>query len=114
MLHGNRISYRADKRVDLANNLSLNFKKNMFQGRVGEHVPPPKPQKSANMTYLTRDYAHLSRKQDFGNYSIVSLTSFPRKIMEEIPLKIISKLMEEKKAIRKNKHKLTKGRQQLI
>lgn len=34
--------------------------------------------------------------------------------MEEIPLKIISKLMKENKATGKNKYKFTKGRQQLI
>ncbi|PKU48937.1 rna-directed dna polymerase from mobile element jockey- hypothetical protein [Limosa lapponica baueri] len=48
------------------------------------------------------------KKEDPGNYRLVSLISTPGKMMERLILDIISKHMEEKKAIRSSKHGFTK------
>ncbi|PKU43583.1 rna-directed dna polymerase from mobile element jockey- hypothetical protein [Limosa lapponica baueri] len=50
------------------------------------------------------------KKKDPGNYRPVSLTSIPGKMMERLVLAIISKHMEEKKAIRSSQHGFTKGK----
>ncbi|PKU33573.1 rna-directed dna polymerase from mobile element jockey- hypothetical protein [Limosa lapponica baueri] len=50
------------------------------------------------------------KKEDPGNYRLVSLTSIPGKMMERLILGIISKHMEEKKAIRSSQHGFTKGK----
>ncbi|PKU44302.1 rna-directed dna polymerase from mobile element jockey-like [Limosa lapponica baueri] len=51
-----------------------------------------------------------SKKEDPGNYRLVSLTSIPGKMMERLVLGVISKHMEEKKAIRSSQHRVTKGK----
>ncbi|PKU36877.1 rna-directed dna polymerase from mobile element jockey- hypothetical protein [Limosa lapponica baueri] len=50
------------------------------------------------------------KKEDPGNCRPVSLTSIPGKMMEELILGILSKHMEEKKAIRSSQHGFTKGK----
>jgi len=40
------------------------------------------------------------KKKDPGNYRLVSLTSIPGKVMEQLILDVISKQVEEKKVIR--------------
>ncbi|PKU35707.1 rna-directed dna polymerase from mobile element jockey- hypothetical protein [Limosa lapponica baueri] len=50
------------------------------------------------------------KKEDPGNNRPVSLTAIPGKVMERLILAIISKHVEEKKAIRSSQHRFTKGK----
>jgi len=50
------------------------------------------------------------RKQDPGNYRLVSLTSVLEKVMEQLILDVISKQVEEKKVIRSSQHGFMKGK----
>ncbi|PKU38401.1 rna-directed dna polymerase from mobile element jockey- hypothetical protein [Limosa lapponica baueri] len=50
------------------------------------------------------------KKEDPGNYRPVSVTSIPGKMMERLILGVISKHMQEKKAIRSSQHGFTKGK----
>ncbi|PKU37685.1 rna-directed dna polymerase from mobile element jockey- hypothetical protein [Limosa lapponica baueri] len=53
------------------------------------------------------------KKEDPGNYRLVSLTSIPGKMMERLILGVISKHLEEKQAIRSSQHRFTKGKSRL-
>jgi len=50
------------------------------------------------------------KKEDPGSYRPVSLTSIPRKVMEQLILEVIIKQMEEKKVIRSSQQGFTKGK----
>ncbi|PKU37921.1 rna-directed dna polymerase from mobile element jockey- hypothetical protein [Limosa lapponica baueri] len=50
------------------------------------------------------------KKEDLGNYRPVSFTSIPGKMMERLILDIISKHMEDKKAIRSSQDGFSKGK----
>lgn len=50
------------------------------------------------------------KKENPGNYRLISLTSFPGKMMEQFFLEIISKHMENKKIMRSIQHEFTKGK----
>ena len=49
------------------------------------------------------------KKADLGNYRLLSLTSIPRKMMEQLVLDTLSKPLEEKKVIGRSQHGSTKG-----
>jgi len=49
------------------------------------------------------------KKEDLGNYRPVSLSSVPRKVMEQLVLDTLSKQLEEK-AARSSQHGFTEGR----
>ncbi|PKU45797.1 rna-directed dna polymerase from mobile element jockey- hypothetical protein [Limosa lapponica baueri] len=50
------------------------------------------------------------KKKDPGNYRPISLTSIPRKVMDQLILEVIPKHLEEKKVIRSGQHGFTKGK----
>jgi len=50
------------------------------------------------------------KKEDPGNYRLVSLTSIPGKDMEQLMLEVIIKQVEEKKVVRSSQHRFTKGK----
>ena len=51
-----------------------------------------------------------NKKADLGNYRLVSLTSIPRKVMEQRVLDILSKQLEQKKVIGCSQHGSTRGK----
>ena len=50
------------------------------------------------------------KKADLGNYRLLSLTSIPRKMMEQLVLDTLPKPLGEKKVIRRSQHGSTKGK----
>ncbi|PKU35728.1 rna-directed dna polymerase from mobile element jockey- hypothetical protein [Limosa lapponica baueri] len=84
----------------IAEPLSIIFKRSWRTGEV------PEDWRKANVIPVFKK----SKKEDPGNYRLVSLTSIPGKMMERLVLGIISKHMEEKKAIRSSQHGSTKGK----
>jgi len=64
----------------------------------------PEDWRKANVTPVFKK----GKKEDPGNYRPVSLTSILGKMMEELILDVISKQVEEKKAIRSSQHGFTK------
>ncbi|GAB0208256.1 mitochondrial enolase superfamily member 1 [Grus japonensis] len=50
------------------------------------------------------------KKKDPGNYRPVSLTSIPRKVMEQLILGVINKHVEDKKVIGSGQHGFSKGK----
>ena len=64
----------------------------------------PEDWRIANVTPVFRK----GKKEDVGNSRLVSLTSVPRKVMEQPIVDAISKQMEEKKDMRRSQHGFTK------
>jgi len=58
---------------------------------------------------ITPDFKK-SKSDELGNYSPVSLTSIPGKVMEQLVLDAISKQLKEKKVIRSSQHGFIEGK----
>ena len=72
----------------------------------------------ANRRQMPEDWRRASdtsvfkkcKKADLGNDRLLSLTSIPRKMMEQLVLDPLSKPLEEKKVIGRSQHGSTKGK----
>ncbi|GAB0204380.1 mitochondrial enolase superfamily member 1 [Grus japonensis] len=71
--------------------------------RTGE---VPEDWRKADVTLVFKK----GKKEDPGNYSPVSLTSIPGKMMEQLILEVINKHVEEKSVIGSGQHVFTKGK----
>ena len=80
--------------------LSIIFERSWQMGEV------PKDWRIANVTPIFKK----GKKEDPGSYRPVSLTSIPGKVMEQLVLNSISKQLEDKKVIKSNQHRFTKGK----
>ena len=49
------------------------------------------------------------KKEDLGNYTPITLTSDPGKVMEQLVLDTLSKQTEEKEVMRSSQHGFTRG-----
>ncbi|PKU45964.1 rna-directed dna polymerase from mobile element jockey- hypothetical protein [Limosa lapponica baueri] len=84
----------------IAGPLFIIFERSWRTGKVPENW------RKANVTPVFKK----SKKEDLGNYRPVSLTSITGKMMEWLVLGVISKHVEETKAIRSSQHGFTKGK----
>ncbi|CAM5114789.1 unnamed protein product, partial [Eretmochelys imbricata] len=84
----------------IAEPLAIIFENSWRTGEV------PDDWKKANVVPIFKK----GKKEDPGNYRPVSLTSVPRKIMEQVLKESILKHLHERKVIRNSQHGFTKGR----
>ncbi|GAB0206764.1 mitochondrial enolase superfamily member 1 [Grus japonensis] len=82
----------------IAKLLSIIFERSGRRGEV------PEDGRKANVTLVFEK----GNKEDPGNYRPVSLTSIPGKVMEQLILGVINKLVEDKMVIRSGQHGFTK------
>jgi len=66
----------------------------------------PKDWRKANVTPVFKK----GKKEDTGNYRLVSLTLIPGKVVEQLILEAISRHMKDKKVIRSSQHGFTMGK----
>jgi len=79
--------------------LSIIFERSWRTGEV------PEDWRKANVTLIFKK----GKKEAPGNHRLVSLTSIPGKMMEQLILEVIIKQVEEKKVIRSSQDGFTKG-----
>ncbi|CAM5122712.1 unnamed protein product [Eretmochelys imbricata] len=84
----------------IAEPLAIIFENSWRMGEV------PDDWKKANVVPIFKK----GKKEDPGNYRPVSLTSVPRKIMEQVLKESILKHLHERKVIKNSQHGFTKGR----
>jgi len=84
----------------IAEPFSITFERSWRTGEV------PEDWRKANVTPIFKK----GKKEDPGKYGLVSLTSIPGKMMEQLILEVIIKHVEEKKVIRSSQHGFTKGK----
>jgi len=84
----------------IAEPLSISFERSWRTGEV------PEDWRKASVTPVFKK----GKKEDPGNYRLVSLTSIPGKVMEQLILEAIIKQVEEKKVIRSSQHGFIKGK----
>jgi len=87
----------------VAEPLSIIFERSWRTGEV------PKDWRESNVTPIFKK----DKKEDPGNYRLVSLTSIPGKVMKQLILEVIVKQVEEKKVIRSSQNEFTKGKSRL-
>ncbi|XP_064918707.1 ubiquitin-conjugating enzyme E2 K isoform X1 [Columba livia] len=84
----------------IAGPLSIIFAKPWEAGEV------PEDWRKADVTPVFKK----GKKEDLGNYRLVSLTSIPGKLMEQLNLGALSGHIKDKKVIRGSQHVFTKGK----
>jgi len=82
----------------IAEPLSVIFERSWRTGEV------PEDWRKANVIPIFKK----GKKEDPGNYRLVSLTSIPGKMMEQLIPEVIIKQVEEKKVLRSSQHGFTK------
>ena len=85
---------------ELAEPLSIIYRQSWLSGEV------PVDWRLANVTPIYKK----GRRADPGNYRPVSLTSVPGKLMEQIILRVITRHLQGKQAIRPSQHGFMKGK----